>query len=329
MFYSLIIPLYNRPDEIRELLESLLLQTYKHFEVIVVEDGSKPELSAREIVMGYEGRLDVKYFYKENAGQGFARNHGFQRAKGDYFIIFDSDIIVPPHYMEAVHKGVTERGLDAFGGPDAAHDSFTDVQKAISYSMTSYFTTGGIRGKKNNLGPYHPRSFNMGISRKVYDTVGGFIIPFMGEDIEFSIRIINAGFKTGLIEDAYVYHKRRTNFKQFFKQIKFFGRARINIHSFFPKELKYVHFFPALFTLFLVSVPIMILVWPWLGWWMLRFLLLYTFAIFAHATSQHDNLKIGAYSVAAAYTQLVGYGVGFMDEAWHRWVKKEATRAKQ
>lgn len=226
MLYSLIIPLYNRPDEIRELLESLLLQTYKNFEVIVVEDGSKPELSAEQIVMSYANRLDVKYFYKINAGQGFARNHGFERAKGDYFIIFDSDIIVPPHYMEAVNKEVTERGLDAFGGPDAAHESFTDVQKAISYSMTSYFTTGGIRGKKKNLGPYHPRSFNMGLSRKVYETVGGFIIPFMGEDIEYSIRILKAGFKSGLIEEAYVYHKRRTDFKQFFKQIKFLvGRA--------------------------------------------------------------------------------------------------------
>ncbi len=329
MFYSLIIPLYNRPDEIRELLESLLLQTYKHFEVIVVEDGSKPELSAEHIVMGYAGRLDVKYFYKPNGGQGFARNYGFERAKGDYFIIFDSDIIVPPHYMQAVHQDVTGRGLDAFGGPDAAHDSFTDVQKAISYSMTSYFTTGGIRGKKNNLGPYHPRSFNMGISRKVYETVGGFKIPFMGEDIEYSIRIINAGFKTGLIEEAYVYHKRRTNFKQFFKQLKFFGRARINVHSFYPKELKYVHFFPALFLLYLCLIPVMLLAAPGLGGWMVRFLILYTFAIFAHATSKHDNMKIGALSVVAAYTQLIAYAVGFMDEGYHRWVKKQATNAKQ
>lgn len=329
MLYSLIIPLFNRPDEIRELLESLLLQTYKNFEVIVVEDGSRPELSAEHIVMRYADRLNVKYFYKPNEGQGFARNHGFERAKGDYFIIFDSDIIVPPHYMEAVNKGITERGLDAFGGPDAAHESFTDVQKAISYSMTSYFTTGGIRGKKANLGPYHPRSFNMGVSRKVYETVGGFIIPYMGEDIEYSIRIINAGFKTGLIEDAYVYHKRRTNFKQFFKQIKFFGRARINIHSFFPNELKYVHFFPAVFTLFLCLVPVMWFAWPWLGGWMFRFLLLYTFAIFAHATSQHDDMKIGAYAVVASYIQLVAYGIGFMHEGYHRWVKKEATNAKQ
>ncbi len=329
MLYSLIIPLYNRPDEIRELLESLLLQTYKNFEVIVVEDGSKPELSAEQIVMGYADRLDVKYFYKTNAGQGFARNHGFERAKGDYFIIFDSDIIVPPHYMEAVNKDVIERGLDAFGGPDAAHESFTDVQKAISYAMTSYFTTGGIRGKKKNLGPYHPRSFNMGLSRKVYETVGGFIIPFMGEDIEYSIRILNAGFKSGLIEEAYVYHKRRTDFKQFFKQIKFFGRARINIHSFFPSELKVVHFFPAVFTLYLCLLPIMILVWPSTGWWMFRFLFLFTFVIFADATSKHDNLKIGAYSVVASYIQLTAYGIGFMNEAYHRWVKKEATNAKQ
>ncbi len=329
MLYSLIIPLYNRPDEIRELLESLLLQTYQNFEVVVVEDGSKPELSAEQIVMSYADRLDVKYFYKTNAGQGFARNHGFERAKGDYFIIFDSDIIVPPHYMEAVNKGVTERGLDAFGGPDAAHDSFTDVQKAISYSMTSYFTTGGIRGKKKNLGPYHPRSFNMGLSRKVYETVGGFIIPFMGEDIEFSIRIINAGFKSGLIEDAYVYHKRRTNFKQFFKQIKFFGRARINIHSFFPSELKLVHFFPAAFTLYLLLTVIMLPLWYFVGYLMLISIWLFSLAIFLDSSFRHFNVKIGLYSVVAAYIQLTAYGIGFMDEAYHRWVKKEATNAKQ
>lgn len=329
MLYSLIIPLYNRPDEIRELLESLLLQTYQNFEVVVVEDGSKPELSAEQIVMSYADRLDVKYFYKTNAGQGFARNHGFERAKGDYFIIFDSDIIVPPHYMEAVNKGVTQRGLDAFGGPDAAHDSFTDVQKAISYSMTSYFTTGGIRGKKKNLGPYHPRSFNMGLSRKVYETVGGFIIPFMGEDIEFSIRIINAGFKSGLIEDAYVYHKRRTNFKQFFKQIKFFGRARINIHSFFPSELKLVHFFPAAFTLYLLLTVIMLPLWYFVGYLMLISIWLFSLAIFLDSSFRHFNVKIGLYSVVAAYIQLTAYGIGFMDEAYHRWVKKEATNAKQ
>ncbi|HTK18633.1 MAG TPA: glycosyltransferase, partial [Mucilaginibacter sp.] len=242
MLFSIIIPLYNRPQEIKELLESLTLQTYKDFEVLVLEDGSVND--AADIVKTFEDKLNVRYFVKKNEGQGFTRNYGFERAKGDYFIIFDSDCLIPADYLQIVDGYLKTNWLDAYGGPDDAHPSFTPVQKAISYSMTSPFTTGGIRGNKKAIGQFHPRSFNMGVSRKVWETVGGFIITRSGEDIEYSIRIHSAGFKIGLIPDAKVYHKRRTDFMQFYKQLHFFGRARINVYKFFPSELKAVHFFP-------------------------------------------------------------------------------------
>lgn len=241
MFFSIIIPLYNRPQEIDELLATLCLQTYTQFEVVVIEDGSS--LTAEDIVKSYADKLDIKYFFKPNAGQGFARNYGFERAKGDYFVIFDSDCLIPADYLETVKDYLFDHHLDAYGGPDAAHDSFTPVQKAISYGMTSVFTTGGIRGNKKHVGQFHPRSFNMGVSREVWEKAGGFILTRLGEDIEYSIRIHESGFKIGLIPGAKVFHKRRTSMFQFYKQIHFFGRARINIYKHFPSELKLVHFF--------------------------------------------------------------------------------------
>src|SRR6195952_3148711 len=250
MFFSIIIPLYNRPQEIKELLETLTRQTYKNFEVLVIEDGSVDD--AEEIIKSFAGQLDIKYYVKENGGQGFARNFAFERANGDYFIIFDSDCLIPDDYLEIVNNSLAEDWLDAYGGPDAAHPSFTPTQKAISYSMTSPFTTGGIRGNKKGIGQFHPRSFNMGMSRQVWEKAGGFIITRLAEDLEYSIRIHSMGFKIGLICDAKVYHKRRTNFLQFYKQLHFFGRARINVYKFFPSQLKAVHFFPAVFTLFVI-----------------------------------------------------------------------------
>src|SRR6476661_5740453 len=251
MFFSVIIPLYNRPQEIDELLETLTRQTYTRFEVLVIEDGST--LDAAAIIDKYRDRLDIHYYVKENEGQGFTRNFAFKRANGDYFVIFDSDCLIPEHYLETVNNYLYEHKLDAYGGPDGAHDSFTPVQKAISYSMTSPFTTGGIRGNKKHIGKFHPRSFNMGISRKVWEATDGFLLTRLGEDIEYSIRIQGNGFKSALIPEAIVYHKRRTSLLQFYKQLHFFGRARINIYKFFPAELKVVHFFPALFTLFLIG----------------------------------------------------------------------------
>jgi len=322
MFFSIIIPLYNRPQEINELLYTLARQTYTRFEVLVIEDGST--LDAKEIVEGYADQLDIKYFVKPNSGQGFSRNYGFERAIGDYFIIFDSDCLIPKDYLEIVADSLAANYLDAYGGPDAAHSSFTPVQKAISYAMTSPFTTGGIRGNKQKIGgQFHPRSFNMGVSRKAWETVGGFIITRSGEDIEFSIRIHSNGFKIGLIPEAKVYHKRRTSFFQFYKQAHFFGRARINIYKFFPDTLKAVHFFPAAFTLGLIFT-IIANIFRWrIAILADAFLVAVTLLIFFHSLGKNKSLKIAFLSIIASYIQLTAYGLGFIQDFWLRVILKD------
>lgn len=322
MFFSAIVPLYNRPQEIRELLETLTAQTYKNFEVLVIEDGSKDD--AEEIVKSFADKLDIRYFKKQNEGQGFTRNFGFERAKGDYFVIFDSDCLIPENYFETVNNYLKASWLDAYGGPDDSHPSFTPVQKAISYSMTSPFTTGGIRGNKKAIGQFHPRSFNMGVSRKVWETVGGFKITRAAEDLEYSIRIHTAGFKIGLIPDAKVYHKRRTNFRQFFKQIHFFGRARINLYKFFPSELKLIHFFPAVFTLGLLFTLIANIFWGWVAEVCDIALAILILLIFFHAWLKNQSLKVAFLSLIAAFTQLIAYGLGFMQDFWKRVVLKRS-----
>jgi len=322
MLFSIIIPLYNRPQEIKELLESLTLQTYTDFEVLVLEDGSVND--AADIVKAFEDKLNVRYFVKKNEGQGFTRNYGFERATGDYFVIFDSDCLIPADYLQIVNDYLKTNWLDAYGGPDDAHPSFTPVQKAISYSMTSPFTTGGIRGNKKAIGQFHPRSFNMGVSRKVWETVGGFIITRSGEDIEYSIRIHSAGFKIGLIPDARVYHKRRTDFMQFYKQLHFFGRARINVYKFFPSELKAVHFFPAIFTLGIFFTLIAnILRWPIAELCNFAYAL-FVLLIFFHSWWRNKSVKVAFLSTIAAFTQLIAYGFGFMQDFWKRVVLKRS-----
>jgi glycosyltransferase involved in cell wall biosynthesis len=316
MFFSIIIPLYNRPQEIKELLESLTLQTYSNFEVLVIEDGSVND--AETIVNTFTDKLNLRYFKKQNEGQGFTRNFGFERAKGDYFVIFDSDCLIPPAYLQIVNDSLTANYLDAYGGPDGAHESFTPTQKAISYSMTSPFTTGGIRGNKKGIGQFHPRSFNMGVSRQAWGKAGGFIITRLGEDIEYSIRIHSLGFKIGLIPDAIVYHKRRTNFYQFYKQLHFFGRARINISTFFPQELKLVHFFPAAFTLGVILTIILNIFGSLLAPIGNFTLLIFTLLIFFHAWWKNKSLKIALLSIVAAFTQLIAYGLGFIQDFWKR-----------
>ncbi len=316
MFFSIIIPLYNRPQEIDELLFTLEQQDYKNFEVLIIEDGSKQD--ARSIIESYSDKINIQYFYKENAGQGFARNYGFERAKGDYFIIFDSDCLIPTDYLNIVYDYLNKHYLDAYGGPDAAHDSFTPIQKAISYSMTSPFTTGGIRGNKKHIGTFHPRSFNMGVSRKAWEQVGGFKLTRLGEDIEYSIRIQKGGFKIGLIPDAKVFHKRRTDFNQFYKQLHFFGRARINIYKHFPNELKLVHFFPSAFVLFLFGTLVAnIFSFPiaQLGNVLLA---IYILLLFVHAWTKTGSLKIAVLSVFTSLIQLTAYGLGFMQDFWKR-----------
>lgn len=311
-FYSIIIPVYNRPDEVFELLESLEQQTFRNFEVVIVEDGSTN--NCKEIVGLFQGKLDIHYYFKENSGQGFSRNYGFERAKGDLFVVFDSDCLIPPHYFETVEIYLDKHQLDAFGGPDKDHPSFSNMQKAISYSMTSLFTTGGIRGSKKSIGTFHPRSFNMGISREVFKKTKGYAITRMGEDIEFSIRIIGNGFKVGLIPEAFVYHKRRTSLSQFYKQLHFFGRARINIQRFFKNEIKLVHTFPAIFLIGFVLNFFLLLLFPIIFKWTSLIILIYFGLIFLDATVKNKSILIGVLSVATSFTQLFAYGIGFITE---------------
>lgn len=320
MFFSIIVPLYNRPQEIDELLHTLTKQTYLQFEVLVIEDGSIND--AKDIVNSYSEKLDISYFYKENEGQGFTRNYGFARAKGDYFVVFDSDCLIPEHYLDTVKDYLLEHQLDAYGGPDGAHKSFTSIQKAIGYAMTSPFTTGGIRGNKKHIGKFHPRSFNMGISREVWEKTGGFILTRLGEDIEFSLRVQSLGFKTGLIPEAMVYHKRRTSFTQFYKQLHFFGRARINIYKHFPSELKIVHFFPAGFTIFLLMSLILNLLEQPLAGFCNTMLAIFVLLIFFHSLTINRSVKVAFLSILASFVQLTAYGMGFMQDLWKRVILK-------
>lgn len=323
-FYSIIIPVYNRPDEVLELLQSLKQQTFQNFEVIIVEDGSTNKCES--IVETFQKDLEIYYFFKENSGQGFSRNFGFEKAKGDFFIVFDSDCLIPKEYFATVDKYLDEYQLDAYGGPDKDHPSFTNMQKAISYSMTSLFTTGGIRGRKKSLGTFHPRSFNMGISKAVFEKTKGYIITRMGEDIEFSIRIIENGFKVGLIPDAYVYHKRRTSLTQFYRQLHFFGRARINIQRFFPSEIKLVHTFPVVFLTGFILNFILLILFPVIFKWTTLIMLVYFALIFADATLKNKSISIGFLSIATSFTQLSAYAIGFITEGIAR--LKELTSSK-
>lgn len=314
MKLSLIIPVYNRPDEVEELLESLTQQSERNFEVILVEDGSQTPCNA--VAERFKDRLELSYYAIPNGGPGHARNYGAKQSKGDYLIVLDSDCILPPGYIQAVNRELEETNADAFGGPDRASDSFTDVQKAINYAMTSFFTTGGIRGGKKKMDKFYPRSFNMGIKADVYRALGGFSKMRFGEDIDFSIRIFKGGYRCRLFPGAWVWHKRRTDLKKFFKQVHNSGIARINLYKKYPESLKLVHMLPAVFTVGVMLVLLASLACPW------SLLLLAAFAliILLDATVQNKSLKIGIISVAAAFIQLTGYGTGFLRAWWKRCV---------
>lgn len=323
--YSIIIPVYNRPEELRELLECLSVQTFVNFEVIIVEDGSSRK--ADKVVELFCDKLDIRYYFKENGGQGFARNHGFERATGDYFILFDSDALIEPDYLSIVDDELTRDYADLYGGPDTDHPSFSPIQKAISYAMTSVFTTGGIRGKKSNMGgTFHPRSFNMGLSREVWEETGGFKTTRMGEDILFSIGAIRQGFRSVLIPEAFIYHKRRTQFGQFFKQLKFFGRARINIGRFYPEELKLVHTFPFVFTLGVCSIPLWYFIFSPFFYLGLAILLVYSTLLFFDALRSTKSIHVALLGVVASFVQLFGYGIGFLQEGLKRLGEKKSHR---
>lgn len=305
--FSVIVPVYNRIDEVRDLLESLLNQSYKDFEVILVEDGST--LPCREVAETYASKgLDVRYYYKTNEGRSIARNHGIERSNGDYLIFFDSDCVIPADYFQTLAGELDTHPLDCFGGPDAAHDSFTPTQKAINFAMTSFLTTGGIRGGKVQMEKFVPRSFNMGYSRQVWQKVGGFREMF-SEDIDMSTRIRQAGFSIGLIRPAYVYHKRRIDLKKFWRQVHVFGMSRITLELLYPDSLKIVHTLPALAVIigaiFLLLGTLVSPLW-------LTPLAVYALVLFFTALGSTGSIKVAALSIPAAAIQICGYGTGFI-----------------
>ena len=342
MKYSIIVPVFNRPDEVDELLESLCQQTLKDFEVVIVEDGSKKP--CKDVCDKYASILDLHYYCKDNSGPGQSRNYGAERANGEWLIVLDSDVVLPEGYLLAVDEGTkgkrtkSQEGnspFAAWGGPDAAHPSFTPTQKAISYSMTSFFTTGGIRGGKAKLDKFFPRSYNMGILRDVYQQLGGFSKMRFGEDIDFSYRIVEAGYKTCLLPEAWVWHKRRTDFRKFFRQVYNSGIARINLMKRHPGTLKLVHLLPTVFTVGVIGLVLISAVgralmyyvdrdqfyWmcfvPWIP------IILYSVIIFIDSTIKNHSPYVGLLSIPAAFTQLMGYGLGFIESWWKRCVLKQ------
>ena len=304
-YFSVIIPVYNRPDEVREFLESLSKQTLKDCEVLLIEDGSVNRCDT--VAQEFDKDLNICYFYKENSGRSLTRNYGMERASGEYLIFFDSDCIIPERYFEIVKARLEEDYVDCFGGPDAAHSSFSNLQKAISYSMTSFFTTGGIRGGKKGMEKFTPRTFNMGFSKEVYKRVGGFKDMF-GEDIDLSLRIQKAGFHTVLIRDAFVYHKRRVSFRSFYRQVSVFGRARVDLYLLHPESLKIVHLLPAAFVL----GSLILILLSFFCIWALLPLIVYFFALFFESLVCNHSLRIAGLSVLTSIIQLGGYGIGFL-----------------
>lgn len=316
IFFSVIVPVYNRPAEVADLMKSLCAQTDKGFEVVIVEDGST--VDCRRQVEEAASEVRVKYFYKENEGRSIARNYGIVRGDGDYYIFVDSDCILPPDYIEKLRREVSSNYVDCFGGPDAAHESFTDTQKAINYSMTSFITTGGIRGHKRSMEKFTPRTFNMGFSREVTDRVGGFREMF-SEDIDMSTRIRLAGFSISLFPEVKVFHKRRVDMKKFMHQVHVFGMSRITLEQLYPGSIKLVHWLPAVFVICAAALIIGAFFQPWL----LIPLLLLLIVIWIDALRQTRSLKIASLAVVASMVQLTGYGTGFIKEYFRKMILKK------
>ncbi len=327
MKYSIVIPVYNRPDEVDELLESLCRQTCIDFEVVIVEDGST--IKCHDVAEKYDKLLNIRYLEKENEGPGLARNYGVEHSAGAYVIILDSDVVLPDGYMAEIDAELRSLPCDAFGGPDAANDSFSPIQKAINYSMTSFFTTGGIRGGTKKMDKFYPRSFNMGIKRDVYKALGGFSRMRFGEDIDFSYRIVEAGYSSRLFPEAWVWHKRRTDFDKFFKQVFNSGIARINLEKRHPGTMKLVHMLPMVFTVGVIALLICALLLrffiPETLWFTVPLtpILLFILLIFFDSTIINKSLTIGYYSVIASFIQLMGYGFGFLKAWWLRCVLRK------
>ena len=315
MKYSVIIPVYNRPDEIEELLGSLARQSFKDFEAIVVEDGSA--LPCKDVVDRYSQQINVTYLWKENGGPAAARNMGVEACSGEYVLILDSDCVVPDGYLNAVEQELLQHPCDTFGGPDKAHSGFSPLQKAINYTMTSFFTTGGIRGGKKKLDKFYPRSFNMGMKRSCYKALGGFSADMrFGEDIDLSLRIFEAGYSCRLFPSAWVWHKRRTDLKKFFRQVINSGIARIHLAKRHPGSMKLVHMLPAAFTLGCILLLVGSLICPYA----LLPLLLYATLLMTDAALKEKSIWVGCLAIPAAFVQLGGYGLGFLWAWWQRCV---------
>ncbi len=308
LYFSFIIPVYNRPNEIKELLESLLVQTYTNeYEIVIVEDGST--LSSEEVITDFSDKLTISYYQKPNSGPGDSRNYGMNLAKGNYFVVLDSDCILPPQYLIEAEKSLKADFVHCYGGPDAAHSSFTNVQKAINYAMTSFLTTGGIRGGKNAVGKFQPRSFNMGISKEAFKDVGGYGNIHPGEDPDLTIRIWNKGYRTKLIPAAFVYHKRRIDWKKFFIQVKKFGMVRPILNKWHPETVKLTYWFPSVFVLgLLIALAITL----FNIWWPLYFFGMYFGVLLLDALIKTKSLSIGLMALFATMVQFFGYGFGFL-----------------
>lgn len=306
--YSIVIPVFNRPQEVEELLESLTVQTFSDFEVLLVEDGSTK--TSRDVYEKFSSRLRIQYFFKQNSGPGPSRNFGFEHATGEYFIVFDSDCVIPPGYLSAVEQQLAIRPLDMWGGPDRGRSDFTPLQQAMGYTMSSVMTTGGIRGGSDR--GFQPRSFNMGLSRRVYEATQGFRFDRYAEDIELSLRVMKLGLRVGLIENAFVYHKRRATLGDFFRQVSNFGKGRVMVGRAHPGAIKVTHWFPAFFLAGLVSLPLLALLSPPVGTAVAAGYLVYLIAIFVESFRELGGFKVAALSVPCAIVQLTGYGYGFV-----------------
>lgn len=322
MLYSIIVPVYNRPGEVKELLESLSAQTVKPFELLIIEDGSKERCD--HLLDHYRSFFTINYYYKPNSGRSDTRNYGMERANGDYLLFFDSDVILPPFYFEKLEEAMKKDYCDCFGGPDAADSSFSNMQKAVNHSMTGFWTTGGIRGGKAVMEKFCPRTFNMGLSKEVYDKVGGFE-DMMGEDIDLSLRIRKAGFSICLIRDVFVYHKRRVDLSRFFKQVNNFGQARIWLHIKHPGSLKLVHTLPALMLIFAILLLVASLFAPLLLLLPLTYLLL----IFFDSLLKNKSLNVALLSIITAVVQITGYATGFLKAFWYKLLLKQPLETKK
>jgi glycosyltransferase involved in cell wall biosynthesis len=306
--YSVIVPVYNRPQEVAELLESLTRQTFQDFEVVLVEDGST--ITSEKVFEQYAGKLTIQYFFKPNTGPGPSRNFGFEKARGKYFVVFDSDCILPPHYFESVETFLQNEYVDAWGGPDRGMKDFTPLQQAMAFTMSSILTTGGIRGGKQKS--FQPRSFNMGMSREVFEKTMGFHFDRFAEDIELSIRIRKLGFKMALIPEAFVYHKRRTSLSQFFKQVSNFGKGRILVGRKHPGEVKITHWFPAFFLFGLFAIPVL---WFFVSSGALLVIVAYGVYMLSVAIDcfiSTRSFTVMLLSIPSVFVQMIGYGYGFL-----------------